>query len=155
MGQEPTISATYLMEQTARASAALPAAGAWDASPTELYCPRMDDVMLYLEYTRGAAGGAFDFQIEYSPFSVDRAGIQNWFSMSLYDPGVVAAGVDTQSQEQREFINYQSTGAALEAFIYGPVHLQGVVERIRIRARETANDQDPGTLKITTIFNNE
>ena len=43
---------------TFRASAALPAVGAWDVNPTEIFCTGADTVMLSFTYTRGAAGGA-------------------------------------------------------------------------------------------------
>lgn len=137
-------------QQVARAAAALPAAGAWDAAPVEMYCCYAQRVTLYFTYTRGGAGGAFDFQVQVSPYSLDTlapAGAQAWMVMSLYDSGGVAAGVDSQSRAQREYITYQATGAAAEAFVYGPIEMAHV-ERLRVRARESGAVGAPGTLQI-------
>lgn len=138
--------------QTARASAALAGAGAWDATPTALFCSGADQATFAFTYTRGGAGGAFDGQIWVSPYSVGAnvpAGAQEWVCMSLYDSGALAAGADAQSRIQREYLTYQPTGAAVEAFAYGPIQLGGTIERIRVRARESGNVGAPGTLEVT------
>ena len=44
--------------QVARASAALPAAGAYDASPTALMCAGFESAVFYFSYTRGDALGS-------------------------------------------------------------------------------------------------
>lgn len=142
------ISDTYLDQQTARASAVLPAAGAFDSAPTALQCPGFDFVTLYLKYTRGGAGGAFKFKIEVSPDSSGSV----WHQAGLYSPGTVTAGADTVSTEQREAVSYQATGASAELFVYGPVELNGTVERIRINAAETGAVGTPGTLEIKARF---
>ena len=134
-----------------RASAALEAAGAWDATPTESFSSGARSLTLSFAYTRGAAGGAVDFQLEISIYAVVGnvpAGASEWVTESVYAGGVLAAGVDTQSRLQREFETYQATGAALEDFAYGPIKLKGTVERIRIRARESGSVANPGTLSI-------
>lgn len=51
------ISDTYLDVQVARAEALLPAGGAFDTTPTEMPCPGFTQVTLFVEYTRGGAGG--------------------------------------------------------------------------------------------------
>ncbi len=51
---------------TLRADAALGAAGAWDAAPTESFSSGAQFITLSFTYARGAAGGAFDFQLETS-----------------------------------------------------------------------------------------
>ena len=136
-----------------RASAALPAAGAWDATPTESFCTQALHCSLHFTYTRGAAGGAFDWQLEvshYSATAVVPAGASEWVTMSLFAPGPVALGADSQSRTQREFITYGSQGAAAEDHVF-TVELNGVCERIRARARESADGitATPGTLQIT------
>ncbi len=132
------------LHPAARASAALPAAGAWDASPTAMVTAGMDWVTLTFIYTRGGAGGAFEFRVDASPDSTGTV----WARTSLYDPGVLAAGADVNSAIQREEITYQATTAAAEVFVYGPVHLGGHVERLRVAAHETGNVGAPGTLAI-------
>lgn len=142
---------------TFRASAALPAAGAWDTTPLIIACPQYARLVLYLSYTRGAAGGAFDFQIQVSPYSANVAGVQSWFNQSEYSPAILAAGVDSGSRIQQEYIIYASQGAAIENVVYGPVELGAGVERIMVRARESATGivATPGTLHVVGIVYNE
>lgn len=142
------ISTVYLDQQTARASAVLAGAGAWDAAPVALACPGFKHVTLYFHYTRGGAAGAFNFRIDTSPDSTGAV----WNQSSQYAPGALAAGVDTTSAVQRENITYTATAAAIEDFVYGPVDLDATVERIRIPARETGNVGAPGTLEIEARF---
>lgn len=149
------ISATYLNVQEARASAVLLGAGAWDAAPTVMPCPYFDNVTLNFTYTRGGAAGAFDFQIQLSPYSVAAnvpAGAQEWETESMYSGGILAAGVDTQNRVQRGYETYQATGAAAESFAYGPIELNGTFERLRINARESGNIAAPGTVQIEAVF---
>lgn len=146
-----TLAIGLVARQEARASAALPAAGAWETSPTELFVSEASWLTVFLTYTRGAAGGAYDWQLESSPYSLTAAvpaGAQEWGDPLAYAVGAVAAGADTQSQAQEEYINYESTGAAAEMQVFGPIHLGGAVERIRIRCRETGVVGTPGTLQI-------
>ena len=139
--------------QTVRASGALPAAGAWDATPTELISAYARWLTLHFTYTRGAAGGAFDWQLEVSPYAVAAnvpAGAAEWVTEAIYSGGAVALGADTQSRVQREYQTYGSQGAAAEDFAFGPIELAGNVERYRVRARESADGivGTPGTLSI-------
>lgn len=140
---------------TFRASAALPAAGAWDATPTVVAIPQLARLVLYISYTRGAAGGAMDFQLQVSPYSATAAGVQNFFNQSEYSAAVLAAGVDSQSRIQAEYITFQSQGAAIENVVYGPVELGAGVERIMVRARESGVVGNPGTVHIVGIAYNE
>ena len=137
-----------------RVSAALPANGAWDATPTELNVFGATSVILSFSYTEGAVGGAFDFQIQPSIYSVaanvpDGAG--EWMDESLYASGIVAAGADTTSLVQAEIQSFNSVGVAIETFIYGPILLEAT-ERIRIPARESGVTGTPGILQITAEF---
>jgi len=141
---------------TFRADAILPAAGAWDASPVEVPVIAFDKLTLYFSYDEdaGVAGaGAFDFYIEYSPYSIDQVGVENWFRMALYAAGVMAAGTDIQSNIQREYITYDSIGATAETFVYGPLDISKTVERMRIVARESGEVGNPGDLKIIGVAN--
>ncbi|MFA5322346.1 MAG: hypothetical protein WC373_06690 [Smithella sp.] len=140
------ISDTYLDRRIARVEAALPAAGAWDTAPIELPCPVFKDATLYFKYTRGGAGGSFDFMVEVSP---DGA---NFYQTSIYSPGAVVPGADTGSDIQREFINYQAIGANAEYFTYGPLELKSTAEVIRINAREVGAVGTPGDLGIQVVF---
>ena len=134
--------------------AALPAAGAWVVGP-EITAAIFDQITLFADYIRGAAGGAVDLRLEYSPYSVDQVGVDNWFQMSIYSAGAMAAGTDIQSFIQREYITYTSTGATSEAFIYGPLSLMQTVERVRISARESGVVGTPGTIHVVAVLNAE
>ncbi len=135
----------------ARASAALAAAGAWD-TPTEFFVSGAQNLTFAFTYTRGAAGGAFDYQIEISLYAVAAnapTGAAEWITEALYSSGAVVAGADTQSRIQREFETYVSQGAAAEGFGYGPIALNGTAERIRVRARESGVVGTPGILQCS------
>ncbi len=136
----------------ARADAALPGAGAWDAAPVEISVAGFRKVSLFLAYTRGAAGGAFDFRLELAPRAVDVALVEDWFTQAAYMAGALAAGADTQSRIQREYITYASQGAAVETFIYGPLELGGAIERVRIPARESGVVGTPGNLAVYAVL---
>lgn len=137
-----------------RASAVLAAAGAWDAAPTESPSAFVDDLTLYFTYTQGGQNpGAFDWQLEVSAYAVAAlvpAGASEWVTESVYDAGVVAVNTDTQSRVQREYQTYGATAAGAEDFVFGPIVLNGTVERIRVRARESADGDvaNPGTLSV-------
>lgn len=132
--------------QTARASAALPAAGAYDATPTEMVCVGAEFVTLYFTYTRGGAGGAFNFQVEVSPDAT------NWYDTATYEVGVLAAGADNTNRIQREITIYQAIGATAEMFVHGPVPLGGTVETMRITCAESGAVGTPGTVEIIARF---
>jgi len=138
-----------------RASAALAAAGAWDAAPTESPSTNAQHLNLTFTYTRGGAGGAFDWQLwtsSYSNAALVPAGAQEWIAPAIYASGAVVAGADTQSLVQREYETYTTQGAAVETFAFVPIALRGVVERIRVRARESGNVGAPGTLQISAVM---
>jgi hypothetical protein len=118
-------------------------------------CAYFEAVTLNCTYTRGAAGGAFDIQVQTSAYSVAAnvpAGANEWTTESIYSAGVVAAGVDTTSLVQRELQSYTSQGAVAESIVYGPISLAGTIERIRVRARESGVVGTPGTLQIGAVF---
>jgi len=142
----------YLDEQVARAAAILLPAGAWDAAPTEVVCGSALSVTFYITYTRGGVGGAIDTQVQTSPYSVDRAVVEDWFSEDIFSAGAVAAGVDTASRIQRNTLTYQAVGAAAEMYVLDPIVLGGTVERIRIPCRESGNVGAPGTAHIVAMF---
>ncbi len=137
---------------TIRADTALAGAGAWDAAPLEIACAGFRFAMFYFAYTRGGAAGAFDFQLQVSPRSADAAGVEDWFSQSMMAAGALAAGADTQSRVQREYLTYQATGAGMEDIAYGPVDLGGAAERLRLPCRESGNAGAPGTLHCVAVL---
>lgn len=143
---------TAPMEITLRAAAALAGAGAYDAAPLIESTQNCEWLSLFLAYTRGGVGGAFDYQVQVSPRLIDSATLQNWFPISLYDAGALAAGADTQSRIQREYITYQATGAAIETFTFGAIRISRNVARVRIVCRESGAIATPGTLHIVGVL---
>ena len=139
---------------TFRASAVLLGGNAWDVTPLVVACPAHSKLTLFLSYTRGAAGGAFDFQILVSPYSADVVGVQSWFMQSEFTPAVLAAGVDSQSRLQREYVTYASQAAAIENVVYGPVDLGANIERVQVRARESSQVA-VGTLHVVGVIYSE
>lgn len=142
------VSATYLDQQQARVSAALPAAGAYDATPTEMQCPSAEWVTLYVSYTRGAAGGRVQVRPDFSPDSTGAV----WHQMSVYSPGLVAVGADTTSGIQREQAEYGATAAAIERFTIGPIELGAGTERLRVACRESGVVGTPGVCEVEARF---
>lgn len=141
---------------TARASAALPAAGAWDATPTEFFISGADSMGVHVTYTQGAAGGAVDVQLQLSPYSLAAlvpAGASEWITQTLYSSGPVAGGADTQSLIQAEYVTFDPTTANAEGVTFSPVALDGLFERCRVRARESGVVQTPGTAAIVVTLN--
>jgi hypothetical protein len=134
-------------EQTARASAALPAAGAYDAAPTEMHCVGFETCALFISYTRAGVGGDMQFRVEVSPDSTGAV----WHRSSLYAPGAVASGADSVSNLQREDVEYGSTAAGLEAVMYGPFDLRGA-SRMRVPCCESGAVGTPGTAAIEARF---
>ena len=137
---------------TLRASAVLPAAGAWDATPLEVIVSNLHWITLYISFTRGEAAGVLDLQLQWSPYSQTVAVVQNWFPMTAYATGGVAAGADTTSLTQREIMSYTPTGAAIENFIYGPVEFRDTAQRLRVLGRDIGVQvAEPGTLHIVGV----
>lgn len=141
--------------QVARASALLPAAGAWDAAPLELICIGMEAVLLVFSYTRAVAGGDMRFRVEVSLFgsaALTPAGMPEWARATVLDSGVVVSGTDTLSNIQRGRVEYGSTGAGAETFVYGPLALKKLVTRIRVTAQESGVIGNPGTAAVYAAF---
>lgn len=128
---------------TLRASAALPAAGAWDSTPLTIAMPMRELLFLFCTYTRGGVGGAVDIQIQVSPSSSGTT----WASIATVNVGTITAGSDVQSRVQRGYYTYQATGASAESFAIALRIL--IPERIRVLAKESGAVGSPGTLAIT------
>lgn len=134
---------------TARASAALPAAGAFDASPTEFSVAGFSFLSMYLTYTEGAVGGSVGTLIEFS--DVSSGG--NWYRESLQDQDpTVAGGANTVVPIQTIVRVFDPVGVAAERIKIGPIPLQRNVERVRIPANEIGITATPGTAEIKVLL---
>jgi hypothetical protein len=150
MAHDRPIVGNYLDLQVFRAAAILPAAGAYDAAPLALDCPEFNFLTLFLTYTAGAAGGSVRFYVEVSP---DSAGA-TWFRATLYQGGVLAAGVDVSSNLQRETHLYTAVGVGAEPVVFGPLVLQSGIQRIRIPCAEVGVILAPGNAALRGFFSN-
>jgi len=109
-------------------------------------------ILLFFRYTRNAIGiGGFTFIIETSPFAIDQTVYEDWYQSALYEAGNLAPGSDVNSNIQREEFNYSSTSAADEGFIYGPIAIQGNIERMRISAVENSGGAN-GALSLVAML---
>ena len=149
-----TIGNPYLITgapQTLRVFAALAAAGAFDAAPTELHVVGGDHATLFLEYTRGAANGAVNMQIEFSPYSVDAtAPVVSWFPMSIWSPGATVVNVTTQSLLEPELVEFGSTVATRQGSLFD-ILIPAYVARIRVACAEIGIVGTPGSCSLTLI----
>jgi len=125
----------------ARADAALPGAGAFDATPIEISTGNRQYIHLWFEYTRGAAGGSFRFRPE---GALRDGGTDYWGQATITNTGAFAAGADTNSQFQREDFEYTSTGAAAEVAEF--ILDLGRADKVRFPAREVGATGTPGDL---------
>ena len=110
-------------------------------------------ITLGFTYAQGAANGAFDWQIEVSPYSVAAlvpVGFSEWISESSYSAGAVVAGADVVNLVQRDYQTYTSTAAGDEDFLY-TLELPTPIERIRIRVRESGVPGTPGDLNVIMV----
>ena len=130
-----------------RAAAALPGAGALDATPLEVAVPYMSKLKLYCTYTRAAVGGSVDMLIQYAPRSGDIPVLEDWFTQTEYSAAVLAPGADSTSFLQRELLRYTSTAAGAECFIVS-IDIDSTVERVRVACREVGAVANPGAVSI-------
>jgi hypothetical protein len=147
MAHDRPIVGNYLDIQVFRVAAALPGAGAYDPAPLALDCPEFNFLTLYLSYTRAAVGGAVAFYLEASP---DAAGL-DWYRATMYDAGALAPGADVNSNIQREIIAYGSTAAGIQRVVFGPLVIQGGVQRLRIPCAESGGVAS-GTVELRGFF---
>lgn len=136
-------------------NAVLELLSAWTVAPVESFSTGAQFLVLSFTYTRGGVGGAFDFQLWSSIYSLvgnAPAGAQEWAAPPIYASGAVVAGVDTQSLLQEEYQTYTPDAAGVHSFDIGPIPLRSIYERVRIRARESGAALTPGTLQISGVL---
>ena len=140
----------------ARAWAALPAAGAWDAAPTVAVVQGFWWTRFFFAYRRAhAVLGTLEYYYDLSPFSADAgagASAQAWFHGTLFVPGKMTPCEDQLSMVQRGNTSYCATSGNIETFISPPIHLGGCIERLRVFCRERGAIGMPGHAEVTAVF---
>ncbi len=122
---------------TARASAALPAAGAYDSSPTPIAGDTYKKVCFFISYTRGGAGGAVTYKVELSNDAI------TWYQFSELQSTATVTGSDTVDLQQRAEVKYTSTGASAERFVTPTFLISS--KYFRIVMKESGAVGTPGT----------
>ena len=128
---------------TARASAVLAAAGAYDATGNTLPVPSYDTVSFWPDYTPGASGGAFALIIE-----VSRDGT-TWYPAPIADSALAESGTTATVTNYGMAVKWPVTaGTSLLNLAPLRVDVRDVM-CVRCRAAEYGVTATPGTLAVT------
>lgn len=128
----------------AKESAVLPAAGVYDPSPLGIACNQYKEASFKVSYTRGGAGGAVTYKIEFSDDGL------KWFQVCEVQKPNVVTGTDVVDLTQRAEIKYGSTGATIERFMTPTFAVSG--QFIRIVMKESGAVGTPGTAAAKYFF---
>jgi len=130
----------------------LPAAGAWETSEG-FECANFDTVVFYLTYEEDAQAtdGAVDVMFQVSPFSEAPATGVEWFDLTAYALGAIAAGADTESPIQANYIHFDPVSGDPEGFVFD-IELGSAVVRIRVLARESGDTDNPGEFSARMVL---
>lgn len=134
-------------QQVLRATAALPAAGAYDASPVPMPVAGWKRLTLFCSYTQGAAGGSVRMLMQFAIAGAPTT----WYRPTNYRAGGFVAGADVDSSLQCESLLYTATAAGVERFIYD-MDLPSNVEYVRVACAEVGAQAKPGTMAITGVL---
>jgi hypothetical protein len=132
-----------------RAWAVLPASGSQEVGAA-VPCAGWDWASFFFEYQRGGAGGEVWFQLEWSPYSSDVAGVENWFTMAALVGQTLAQGQIAEAWMQKSRIEYRAQFGGVECFVYGPIQFARTFERVRLVCGD--GQTVPGNLKVTALF---
>jgi hypothetical protein len=126
-----------------RAAAALAAAGAYDAAPTEVPTGGRTHLKIWISYTRAAAGGSVVVRVE-NGLTIGGANV--WGRDNVINTAGFVAGADSVSQVQRESWEYTSTAAGAEISCM-TFQLNGA-DLVRLPCAELGAIANPGTVRI-------
>lgn len=144
------ISPVLLAKQTVqfRASAALPAAGAYDAAPTEIPTGGMTKLTIHLSYDEAAVGGKVRI-ILYGAMLVGAADVWRPLVLGEQQAAVVGTGILTYIEPGIYEFDPLTTG--LEG-VSIPLDIVGGWYKVRIAAAESGVIGTPGTCQIDGTF---
>lgn len=139
--------------QTLRARAALPAAGAFDATALEIDVQEFPRLTIFGDYERGGAGGSVDIAVQWSPYqdaealAIVAAGGIAWYPVMHVDANVLAPGTVEITDIQERYIRYQPPTADQSALSF-TVDIPSSAERFRCLCAESGAVGTPGTLAL-------
>ena len=136
----------------ARASAALPVAGAYDATPTEIPTGGRKKLLVDFQYDEnaGAANGRGKYQIW--KCITDDAAADQWGPISAGEMQLTVQGANTEIWIQAAEYEFDPTAATNEG-ITREFDVTGA-HKIRIPACESGDIANPGTVRIVARFDN-
>lgn len=133
--------ATFQTASLIRAEATLPAAGAFSVSDA-IPCNTFKQVTFHFAYTRGAAGGALRYKVE---FTNDK-NFAIWKQVCEFSPPTIVAGTDSVTSSQRTSFQYTSTAVGREAFMSPTFNVSG--RFVRISVAESGAVGTPGIASV-------
>jgi len=144
------ISPVMLAKQTVqfRASAALPAAGAYDAAPTEVPTGGMCQLTIHLSYDEAAVGGRVRIII-YGAMLV--AGADVWRPLVLGEQQAAVLGAGILTYIEPGIYEFDPLTTGLEG-VSIPLDIAGGWYKVRIAAAESGVIGTPGTCQIDGTF---
>lgn len=126
----------------ARASAALPASGAYDTTPTTIDTGYAQGLELCVSYTRGTTGGAVKLKVQVSQDGTA------WYDRTVEDGASLSSGA--MSCYVAEHKLPVSSGSTAELYTY--VVDVSTVRYARVAAAEYGATGTPGTCAINALF---
>lgn len=135
--------ATFELPKIVRASSTLPAAGAFSSSDP-IACNQYKQIAFHFNYTRGGAGGAITYFIEFTN-NVSLTPIK-WKQTAQFDPPAIVAGSNVIIPTQKALFKYQATGATEEGFMSPVFNVSG--NFVRISVAESGAVGTPGTASV-------
>jgi len=140
------------MTVAARASAALPAAGAYDATPTEIPTGGRKRLLVDFQYDEdpGAANGRGKYQVWLC--ITDGTAVDQWGPISSGEQQPTVQGANTETWIQAAEYEFDPTAATNEG-IQRLYDITGA-HKIRIPACESGDVANPGTCRIDARFDN-
>lgn len=133
--------ATFETPAIALPLAVLPAAGAFSTS-APIACNTFTQITFHFSYTRGAAGGAVTYKVEFTN-SVTK---NKWKQIAEFTPPAVVAGADSNVPTQRAQFTYTSTSANEEGFMSPSLNVSA--NFVRISVAESGAVGTPGQVEV-------
>lgn len=134
---------------TVRATAALPAAGAYDTSPTVIDTTNFATLELRVTYARGGAGGSVKFKVQVASDATQGT----FFTRTVDDGTINASGSSSYSNIYQSEKLYTPAGAGAESYTY--IIDVSDVRYVKIPFAEAGNVGAPGIVTADCVLGEE